>query len=321
MALNGTEPVRPVDDTETTTVDVSMVMVTYNAEDWTRKALGALEDGVQRHSYELIVIDNASTVLDKDDLRLWAGPAARISFLEQNIGFGRACNLAVSQARGRTVLLVNPDAVVDPGAVDELLDFLDEDPRRGIVGGRITDPNGDLDYGSCFGHQTTWSLLCFATGMSTAFSRSALLNPEGLGSWERDSVREVGIVTGCLLLADRGLWERLGGFDPAFFMYGEDADLCQRAWDAGFTPSVTPAAHAVHALGASSSSRVAKQILLFRGKVTLIRKSPSAAVRSLQSLLLTAGVGLRGLGEFVTRRRAAGWLELWQRRREWAQGW
>ncbi|RMB77386.1 glycosyltransferase family 2 protein [Rhodococcus sp. SBT000017] len=302
-------------------VDVSVVMVTYNAEEWTKKALSALPRGATRSSTELIVVDNASTVLDRDDLLSWAGPDAKVTFLDENIGFGRACNLAVTQSTGRTVLLLNPDAIVDEGAVDELLAFLDENPARGIVGGRITDPQGNLDYGSCFGHQTTWSLFCFATGLSTVFARSSVFNPEGLGKWKRDSVREVGIVTGCLLLADRTLWDRLEGFDPRFFMYGEDADLCKRAWDLGFRPSVTPAAHAVHALGASSSSRVAKQILLFRGKASLIRKSHSGLMVVVESAFLQAGVCLRGLGERVTRKTGGGWLDLWKRRAEWKDGW
>ena len=65
--------------------------------------------------------------------------------------------------------------------------------------------------------------------LSTAFRGSRLFDPESLGGWQRDTVREVGIVTGCLLLVPRALWQELGGFDTRFFMYGEDADLGMRA--------------------------------------------------------------------------------------------
>ncbi|MGU3432747.1 glycosyltransferase family 2 protein [Actinomycetes bacterium M1A6_2h] len=300
--------------------DISAVVVTYNAEEWTERALLALPAGAQRRSLELVVVDNASTELKPEKLRNWAGPDAKVTFMDTNVGFGRACNLAVTQASGEYVVLVNPDAVVDEGALDALVDFLEEDPARGIVGGRITAPTGELDYGSCWGHQTTWSLFCFATGLSTAFKRSELLNPEGLGSWRRDTPREVGIVTGCLLLARRSVWNELGGFDPRFFMYGEDADLCKRAWDNGYRPSVTPTAHAVHALGASSSSKVAKSILLFRGKVSLVDKSSRGVRRTLEMRLLRAGVAVRALGSRLTG-RGGDWIELWRRREEWQAGW
>ena len=75
------------------------------------------------------------------------------------------------------------------------------------------------------GAADVWSLACFAFMLSTAFKRSLLFDPESLGRWQRDSVREVDIVTGCLLLVSRACWNELGGFDPRFFMYGEEADL------------------------------------------------------------------------------------------------
>ena len=115
--------------------------------------------------------------------------------------------------------------------------------------------------------------------LSTAFKGSRLFDPEAIGGWKRDTVREVGIVTGCLLLAPRALWRELGGFDTRFFMYGEDADLGMRAWAQGLRPAITPDAVITHEIGVSSASRPDKLVLLFRGKATLLRKhwSPLAA--------------------------------------------
>ncbi|WP_299576142.1 glycosyltransferase family 2 protein [uncultured Williamsia sp.] len=315
-----TNPALASRDEPTGSVDVSILMVTYNAADWTRRSLAAVPAGVKRHSWELIVVDNASPEVEPEQLLEWAGPDATVEFLTENIGFGRGVNHASGLARGRTLLLLNPDAEVAEGAIDELLDYLDEDPRRGIVGGRIFTPEGDLDRGSCFGEQTTWSLLCYATGLSALFPHSGLLNPEGLGRWDRSTPREVGVVTGCMLLVDHDLWRHLDGFDSDYFMYGEDADLCKRARTMGFRPSVTNDACATHALGESSSRLVDKQIMMYRGKVTLIDKNTTGAVRAAQKRCLIIGVAVRALMERVAD-RGLQWGELYARRAEWRDGW
>lgn len=301
---------------------VSVIMVTYNAEEWTKRSLAAISDAFAENPFEVVIVDNASTSLDKDALAEWAGDRSTVEFSTENLGFGRGCNRAVELAKGDVLLFLNPDAVMSTDCGDTLVDFLESDPSRGIVGGRIESPEGELDYGSCWGHQNLWSLACFATGISTAFPRSSLANPEGLGAWERDTPRDVGVVTGCLMMMRRDLFDRLGGFDPRFFMYGEDADLCWRAEQLGYRCSITPEARAVHAIGASSSRLVDKQVMLFRGKATLIRLRANVIGARLGMLLLMAGVLVRSIGE--TRGLSAetrAWTGLWRRRAEWMRGW
>src|SRR4029078_10050453 len=89
---------------------------------------------------------------------------------------------------------------------------------------------------------TLWSLTSKAAGLSSLFRRSTLFNPEGYGGWLRDSERGGDIVTGCLLLIRREFWKDLGGFDPSYVMYGEEADLCLRARAKGARPMITPEA-------------------------------------------------------------------------------
>ena len=101
---------------------------------------------------------------------------------------------------------------------------------------------------------------------------SALFNPEAFGGWDRSSVRNVDIVSGCFFLINRTLWDRLGGFDPAFFMYGEEADLCLRARKLGARPIVSPSATIVHYGGASTSSTLKQRMLLLKAKATLMHR-------------------------------------------------
>ena len=160
--------------------------------------------------------------------------------------------------------------------------------------------------------------------LSTVFKNSRLFDPESLGGWERDTVREVGIVTGCLLLAPRAVWQRLGGFDLRFFMYGEDADLAMRAWAAGYRPAITPDSVVTHEVGVSSASRPDKLMMLMRGKVTLLRKHWRSPRRELGIRLLLAGVGLRALAPTSMTGKNGGrpgaWREVWRARRGWLEG-
>jgi GT2 family glycosyltransferase len=244
----------------------------------------------------------------------------RLHYSEQNLGFGRACNLAVTLASAPRVVLLNPDAVVRPGCIDALVDALDRHPGAGIVGGRTVRPDGSLEPSSCWGRPTLWSLFCFATGLSTAMRGSAVFDPESMGGWARDTERRVDIVTGCLLAIDRSTWDLLGGFDERFFMYGEDADLSLRAHKMGFLPRITPQAVAVHAVGASSDRKAQKNRLLMTGKATLARTLWSGAGLRVALVLLEIGVIMRATGERLMRVQSPAWRPL-QADRAWTRGW
>jgi len=306
------------------TVDVSVVIVSYNALEWLSACLAAIGPGAARHRVEVIVVDNASGPEVQQYLAT-APHGAQVLQQDENLGFGRACNLAVEHSQGQYVMLLNPDAVLQPGALDRLVEHLEADPARGLVGGRTLKPDGTPDHGSCWGEPTLWSWFCSAVGLSVVFRRSRWFDPESLGSWDRQTAREVDIITGCLLLTSRSAWDRLGGFDPDYFMYGEDADLCRRARDSGYRPSITPDAVAVHVGGASSPHRLGKRRLLLRGKATFARKHWSPARCRIGLLFLSFGVAMRAVREIGAERlggRSDRMMRtLWQERRTWLAGW
>jgi GT2 family glycosyltransferase len=249
-------------------------------------------------------------------------PEATLFALDDNIGFAAGVNRLAEHAAGEFLLLLNPDTVVHPHALENLVAFARERPQHGLYGGRTLNPDGSVHPASCWGKPTVWSLVCFATMLSTAFKGSRLLDPESLGRWQRDSVREVDIVTGCLLLAPASLWRELGGFDLRFFMYGEDADLALRAAALGYRPAITPEAVITHEIGASTESRPDKMVLVYRGKAALIRKHWPPPKRQLGLALLWAGVGLRALMARASSRREGGatWRAVWGARRNWLKG-
>lgn len=296
------------------------MIVTFRCREPARECLASLFQATTDIAFEVIVLDNSSEDGTVDMVRS-EFPAVRLVPLAQNIGFAAGVNRAVADANGEFVLLLNPDTIVHPGTVERIVEFARRHPEYGIYGGRTLDPDGSVNPGSCWGRPTLWSLFCSATMLSTLFERSRIFDPESLGRWERDSVREVDFVTGCLLLASRRVWDELGGFDARFFMYGEDADLGLRAARRGYRSIITPDAVITHEIGVSSATRADKTVLLYQAKVELVKKHFGSVRRPLGIALLWCSVGVRAILATGSRGRArAVWPETWRARKRWLRG-
>ncbi len=306
---------------------VSILVVSFNTRELTLAAL----DSVAREtsvSHEVIVVDNASR--DGSAEAIAAHPSApRLVALGENIGFARANNLAAEAATGEFILLLNPDTVVLDQAVDRLVAFARTRPNAMIWGGRTLFADGQLNLSSCWGRMTLWNLFCRATGLTGIFPRLECMNGEAYGGWQRDCIREVDIVSGCFLLVPRCIWQALDGFDPQFFMYGEEADLCLRARRFGARPAITPDATIVHLGGASEATRAGKMVKLLAAKATLINRHFTRPQRPLALALLAlwpfsrwiAHAALAMVTGRANHREAAGqWHAIWSRREEWQRG-
>jgi len=303
--------------------ELTVIVVSYNTRDLTLEALRSLRRETTGIDYEVIVVDNNSTDGSADAIAR-EFPDWRLDRLDSNIGFAAANNLAAKEANGELLLLLNPDTVILDGAVQKLVAFASARSRALIWGGRTLFADRSLNPTSCWSRQTLWSVFCRASGLTGAFPRSGLFNPEAMGAWKRDDEREVDIVTGCFFLIRRDLWNELGGFDPAFFMYGEEADLCLRARAHGARPRFTPDATIVHYGGASERVRAEKLVRLLRAKCQLIRRhwSPAGAWLGVRMLALWCRTHALVWG-VVKKFRTSGadthafWLEGWRRRSEW----
>ena len=309
-------------------IDVSILIVSFNTRELTLAAISSVVRETRDLDYEIIVVDNASSDGSADAIA--AHPARpKLIRLSDNIGFGRGNNLAAEHATGRYVLLLNPDTVVTDRAIDRLVAFARANPRALIWGGRTLFADGSLNPASCWQRITPWNLAMRVTGLAALFPRSALFNPEAFGGWPRDTVREVDIVSGCFLMIPRAVWQALGGFDPTFFMYGEEADLCLRAQRIGARPTVTPEATIIHHGGASEKTRAGKMTKLLAAKSTLIaRHWPRGTVVFGQFLLmmwpLTRWLVWDALARIKddarAREAASTWRAVWAARDDWRSG-
>ena len=298
----------------------SVIMVSYNTRDLTLRALETLLADIGDKSVQVIVVDNASSDGSAEAIAN-TFPEVTLIESETNLGFARANNLAATSAVGDWLLLINPDTETRPGMLDAFDAFVSTHRENGIVGGRTFYPDGSLNPYSCARRMTVWSLLCAAFGLSRAFPGSSIFNPEQMGGWARNSVKEVDIVIGCLCFIRADIWAKLGGFDDAFFMYGEDADLCLRARELGARPIISPDIRIVHHVGASTPVRSDKLIDLMRAKATLVSRHFSPATRPLGRLLLWAWAFNRYLASRVGAAEDRDvWAEVWASRADWLKG-
>jgi len=305
--------------------DLTVIIVSYNTRDLTLKCLETLYANTTRTRFRTVVIDNASPD-DSAAAIAAAFPQVELIAHKDNLGFAKANNMVAAEARTEWLLLLNPDTEVHPQAIDNLLDFARAHPEAGITGGRTVFPDGSLNIASCWNRITPWSVFCMVTGLTAAFRDSPVFNPEGIGGWQRDDVREVDIVVGCFLMIPRALWAELGGFDLKYYMYGEEADLCLRARAKGYHPMITPDAQIMHLVGASSGKVARKAIMVARARTTLIRDHwPSWQVPFGMAMMWLWGavrVSAARIAAKLGKGRSAAekWNDVWARRKEWLAG-
>jgi O-antigen biosynthesis protein len=235
-----------------------IVMITHNHA---ARSLACLRS-IAHHApsdAEVILVDNASS--DETSLLLRRLDGARILENDENVGFLRACNQAVTEGSGPFVLLLNNDALLLPGSVEAAVRTLDSSPAVGVTGGRMIALDGTL--------QEAGSII-WRDGSCRGYGRGNDPNAP-----EYRFRRDVHFVSGAFLLTRRQLWEQLGGFDEAFVpAYYEDADYCMRARTAGWRVVYEPDAVIVHYEYGSSSPSEAQAGMRRNQQVFLARHEP-----------------------------------------------
>jgi N-acetylglucosaminyl-diphospho-decaprenol L-rhamnosyltransferase len=263
------------------------VVVNYNAGAYLVACVRSLRaEGVER----IVVADNASTDGSLDALAA-ADADVEIVPIGRNLGMGSAANLGATRLEG-DVLIVNPDAVVEPGAVKAMVAVLEHDPAVGIVGPRIENPDGSL-----FPSPRTFP----AMGDAMGHAFIGLVAPENrftrryrMLDWDHASAARAEWVSGACMLVRRECFDALGGFDERYFMYLEDVDLCWRAHRAGWAVAYEPAARVVHVQGVSTDLTPYRMIVAHhRSLFQFWWGTTSSPRRTLLAPLVAAGLAVR----------------------------
>jgi GT2 family glycosyltransferase len=285
---------QPCAGTQVDTFDVSVCIVSWNIKDLLRDCLNSLKAQAGDVRYETIVVDNASSDGSAEMVQR-EFPWVKLVDPKANLGFGRANNLAYQHSTGRWVLLLNPDTVVLDRAIEKLVRFADQHPEAGAVGGRTLKKDGvSLERSCCWGSPGLWPLFCKSLGLHIIFKNSAIFNREAMDYWQRDSVREVGVITGCCLMIRREVYEQTGGFDDHFFMYAEETDLCWRIRKTGGRLVFCPEAQIIHLVGESAKKATSNRLFhINRALLKLFRKHYGKAYMLLANLLMCTFYAVR----------------------------
>jgi GT2 family glycosyltransferase len=228
-------------------MDISVVIVGWNARHYLELCLKSLADALPRRSIEVLVVDNASSDGSAEMIKAQF-PWVKLIRSEENLGFAKGNNVAIRECQGRYIALVNPDVIVFSGCLDGLADFLDQNPKVGNVGPRVLNPDMTLQ-STCRRFPTLWNNFCSATGLATKFTNSKFFAGEHMFYFPHDRTLPVDVLVGCFSMIRRETFEEVGLLDENLFMYGDDVDWCRRAWKAGWQIVFFPGARAIHDRG------------------------------------------------------------------------
>jgi N-acetylglucosaminyl-diphospho-decaprenol L-rhamnosyltransferase len=237
---------------------IGVIVVSFNSSALARRAVESAAADLGDREWQAIVVDNAST--DRAAETLAGLPRTTVVVNTVNAGFGAAVNQAVRLLDAPLLWILNPDCVVHPGAVDALLVTLEAHPECAIAAPQLLNADGSTQ-ASARGNPTAWTGLFGRNTLLTKFFPSAAMARRNLPA--RDLVSAgvdsapVDWVMGAAMLIRRDMFEAAGGFDPAYFLYWEDADLCRRLWRRGLSTRYVPGARVTHAGGASARTESA----------------------------------------------------------------
>ncbi|MDP8921257.1 MAG: glycosyltransferase family 2 protein [Chloroflexota bacterium] len=269
--------------------DLSIVVVSYNGREALARCLAASRAAIDGLAAELIVVDNASV---DGSPALVAGrfPEARLIANRDNVGFGRANNQAFAVARGRYILLLNPDTEPAPDALRNLVTFADANPRAGLVGAWLEYPDGRHQH-SAF-RFPDWKQALFGFFDNVVPLDSRLNGRYPPCRYARPFAAEH--LLGACLLVRREALEQVGMFDPRYFMYFEETDLCARMRRAGWLNLYTPDARVRHVGAGTTSAHKEKMSVEFhRSQARFYRAYRGLAGYAILKAIVWAGIAYR----------------------------
>ena len=268
-------------------MDVSVIIVNYKTSRLLVDAIDSIFDKTENIVYEIIVVDNHSQDDSEQLVRERYGDRVIYLPLPENIGFGRANNEGIRIARGRNILFLNPDTILVNNAVRILSDYLDSHPDTGAVGGNLyaADMQPNVSFNRVFPSvfdETDQAMFRLLSRLR--FGRNGLFNHTG-------RPLEVGFIVGADLMVPRKILETVGSFDPDFFMYYEETELCWRIRRAGYRIVCEPKASIIHIEGKSFTQSFDREMRSLVSRRIYFRKthsSPYARYADLHYFLLTS---------------------------------
>ncbi|HEX4374585.1 MAG TPA: glycosyltransferase family 2 protein, partial [Puia sp.] len=215
------------------TVTLSIIIVNYNVKYFLEQCLCSVRKAIEKIEAEIFVVDNNSTD-DSIDYLQSKFPGVKFILNKGNEGFGKANNRALSLAKGKYILFLNPDTIVAEDSLEKCISFLESNKNAGALGVKMIDGSGNYLKESKRGFPSGWSAFCKLSGLTALFPHSKIFSKYYLGNLSERENQIIDVVSGAYFFVRKETLDKTGGFDEQFFMYAEDIDLSYRVQQSGF---------------------------------------------------------------------------------------
>ena len=225
---------------------LSIIIVNYNHKYFPRMCVEAVLKSNTDFSYEIIVVDNKSEDESIDYLRE-ADKKGTIRLIESgaNLGYGKANNLGVKHAKGEFIVISNPDIFVKQDTMQKMLDHLKKNKKIGILAPRLRYYNGKIQE-SCRRYMTFLDLVIKRTPLKKIPTFKKRLDHYLMNDFDHNKTQSVDLVTGAYFMMKKAVYDEVKGFDPRYFLFMEDYDLCLKVHKAGYQVVYFPETEAEH---------------------------------------------------------------------------
>src|SRR5690554_4686107 len=274
-------------------VDLTVVIVNYNVAYFLEQCLHSVQRASENLKCEVFVVDNNSVDGSNEMIRQ-KFPCVTLIANRENVGFSRANNQAMRIAKGRYVLLLNPDTLVEEDTFVKSVAFMDAHPEAGGLGVKMIDGKGRFLPESKRGLPTPAVAFYKIFGLSALFPKSRIFGQYHLGYLDQDATHEVPILSGAFMLMRKTTLDKVGLLDEAFFMYGEDIDLSYRIVLGGYKNYYFPETRIIHYKGESTKKSSVNYVFVFyRAMLIFANKHFSARLAKTYSFLINLAIYLR----------------------------
>jgi O-antigen biosynthesis protein len=289
-------------------LDLSIIIVNYNVKEFLQNLLTSIVKASTRLLVETIVVDNASDDGSVEMLKKYF-PSVKLIESSVNLGFSKANNIGLKEARGKYILLLNPDTLVSENTFEVMINFLRQHPEVGMAGCKILNPDGTLQLACRRGFPGIWTSFCKVTGLGSLFPNSQIFARYNLTYLNENKTYEVDAISGSFMMIRRELYEKMGGLDEQFFMYGEDLDWCYRTQKAGFRVFYVHSTQIIHYKGESTKRSSIDETRIFYGAMRLfVRKHLAASFFG--EAVLSLAISAREFLAFFGRWKLAIWATI-----------
>lgn len=278
-------------------IDLSIIIVNYNVKEFLKNLLASIKKASKNLSTEIIVVDNAS---DDGSVEMIKDKFPEIILIENkiNIGFGKANNQGLAIAKGNFILLINPDTLVAEDTFVKMIEFFNSHPEVGMAGCKILNPDGTLQLACRRSFPGPWTAFTKVTGLSSLFPKSKLFARYNLTYLDENQTYEVDAISGSFMMMRKEVFEKVGGFDEQFFMYGEDLDLCYRIQKAGYKIFYVHSTQIIHYKGESTKrSSLDETRIFYQAMHLFVKKHLSSSF--IVEMMLRFAIAIRTLFAFI----------------------